>query len=58
MKNDEKIKAKAVELKSYLDGFLDYINSFNPCAYSDRILETVIDLSKKLEKLYEDRGNK
>lgn len=53
MKKDKKIKHKVIQLKDRCEIFLDYISNFDECAYSDRLVETIIQVAKDLEKDYE-----
>lgn len=54
MRKDKELLAKMLELKSFSDGWLDYVKSFNPCAYSDRILEHVIEVAEEIKQLHEE----
>lgn len=54
MKDNRKVIKKDVEeVKSVCQEYLDYLSAFgNPCAYSDRIIEEIIEKTKKLEQDY------
>ena len=55
MKNDKKIMEKVDELSLVTEEFLCYVNTFNPCAYSDSLVGDIISISKEIEKLH--KGN-
>lgn len=54
MKNDKKILESVKKIKNLCEIYECYVKGFNPCAYSDRILDDIIEESTKLEKLYEE----
>ena len=49
MDNDSKIKDVVVKIRDKASAYINYVDALNPCAYSDRIIEELIDESKKLE---------
>lgn len=57
MKDNRKTIKKDVEAVAVTcQEYLDYIKTFgNPCAYSDRIVEEIIEKAKKLEKDYQEQ---
>lgn len=57
MIKDKKIRKLVFEIKNECLTFLDYIEKLNECAYSDRIIEGIINKSKVLEKTHYSRFN-
>ena len=55
MKYDKKIKLLIRDLKFQCDDYLEYIDSANECAYSDRKIESIIEKLKELKKISEKR---
>lgn len=55
MKNDIKIKKTVASLSSKCNEYLAYVNSLNECAYSDRMLESIINKAKQLEEYHYNR---
>ena len=51
MKYDIKILDEMRKLKKFVDGYIEYVTSANTCAYTDRLLESAIEQSKKVDKL-------
>ncbi len=49
MENDNKIKDVVAKIRDKASAYINYVDALNPCAYSDRIIEELIDESKKLE---------
>ena len=42
-------------LSSFTKEFNEFVDTFgNQCAYTDRMVEQIIEISKKIEKLYQD----
>ena len=54
MKNDKKILATLKLITEKSNGYIDLVESSNPDAYSDRILEEIIEEGKELERLYNE----
>ena len=57
MKNSKKIKSLLKKIKEEAEGWLNYVNSMNEMAMTDRILEVIIKDAQELEKLQEERFN-
>ena len=57
MKNSKKIKSLMKKIKEEAEGWLNYVNSMNEMAMTDRILEVIIKDAQELEKLQEERFN-
>ena len=58
MKNEKEIKRLVSELNEITFKWLDFVNSANEDAYTDRCLENIISLSKKLEMLETERWDR
>ena len=58
MKNDKKIKSIINKIKYECNDYLNYVNNYNECAYSDRKIEDIIINLKKLEQLYKNSFEK
>ena len=55
MKNDKKIAREMKRLSSFTKEFNEFVDTFgNQCAYTDRMVEQIIEVSKEIEKLYQD----
>lgn len=55
MKNDKKIAREMKRLSSFTKEFNEFVDTFgNQCAYTDRMVEQIIEISKEIEKLYQD----
>ena len=57
MKNSKKIKSLMKKIKEEAECWLNYVNSMNEMAMTDRILEVIIKDAQELEKLQEKRFN-
>lgn len=57
MKYDKKIKSNIKEIKNRCESYLKYVDNFNECASSDRMIESIIKYSKELEDLHFKRFN-
>ena len=57
MKNSKKIKSLMKKIKEEAECWLNYVNSMNEMAMTDRILEVIIKDAQELEKLQEERFN-
>jgi len=55
MINDDKILNKMKEIQQKASEYINYVHGFNPCAYSDRMVESVIKAADELKKLYESQ---
>ncbi len=55
MKNDKKIRNVVKTLNLMCADFIDYVSNLNECSYSDRMIESIIDKAKELEKLHKER---
>lgn len=53
MKNDKIILKFVKSLMEECNDYMEYVKNYNECAYSDRILESIIKKSKELENKYE-----
>lgn len=52
MDNDEKLRELIASIHTKTKEFIDYVNQIgNQCAYTDRLIEDVIQQSKELESL-------
>ena len=55
MKNDKKIAREMKRLSTFTKEFNEFVDTFgNQCAYTDRMVEQIIETSKEIEKLYQD----
>lgn len=52
MQHDRSVKSCVEQIRSQAQEFLDYVNSNNQCAYSDRMVENILKTSEKLDKVY------
>ncbi len=57
MIKDKEIRKLVFEIKSQCLAFFDYVESFNECAFSDRMIEGIINKSKELEDMHYKRFN-
>lgn len=55
MKNDIKIRILISKIRRDCDEYIDYVDKFNECAYSDRKIEYIISNLKLLEELHNER---
>ena len=51
MKYDKQIKTLIHELKNECNEYLNYVNEYNECAFTDRKIEYIIDIVKRLEEI-------
>lgn len=58
MRCDKEIFRLVGDIKRECDDYLDYVISLNENAYSDRQLEGIIEKSKELDKIHNDRFEK
>jgi len=52
MINDNKIKNLVKRIRNECNEYLDYINMYNECAYSDRMIEKIISNLNQLRIIY------
>ena len=52
MQHDRSVKSCVEQIRSQAQEFLDYVNSNNQCAYSDRMVENILKTAEKLDKIY------
>ena len=52
MQHDRSVKSCVEQIRSQTQEFLDYVNSNNQCAYSDRMVENILKTAEKLDKVY------
>jgi len=53
MTKDERLMQAVKRIKEQSEIWIDQVNSIgNQCAYTDRGLENILDLSKELDKIY------
>lgn len=55
---DKRIKQKIIQLKERCDIYIDYLSFFNESTYSDRLIETIIQIAQDIEKNYEKHFKK
>ena len=55
---DKKIKQTVKELKKACRQYLDYVTALNPCAYSDRMVEEILEKADKLNAIYYGKRGK
>ena len=51
--SDKTTKDYMIELSNKAGEYCDFVNQYNECAYSDRIIEDVVRTAKELEYVYE-----
>lgn len=55
MKNDKKIAREMKRPSSFTKEFNEFVDTVgNQCAYTDRMVEQIIEISKEIAKLYQD----
>lgn len=52
MQHDRSVKSCVEQIRTQAQEFLDFVNSNNQCAYSDRMVENILKTSEKLDKVY------
>ncbi len=52
MQHDRSVKSYVEQIRTQAQEFLDFVNSNNQCAYSDRMVENILKTSEKLDKVY------
>ena len=57
MKNDSQIKEKVKQIHQKSGNYLDFVNTMNECAFTDRMIEEIIDDAKELEQLHGGQFN-
>jgi len=55
MQNDKEIKALISEISAEAKKYLGFVTDANPCAYTDRMVEEIIEKSKRLEELHNEQ---
>ena len=55
MEKDIKIKNLVNRIKIDCNEYLDYINMYNECAYTDRMIENIISNLNKLKVIHNSR---
>lgn len=55
MKYDKQIRTLIHKVKDECKDYLDYVESLNECAFSDRKLEYIIDIVKRIEEINKKR---
>lgn len=55
MKNDTKIRILISKIRRDCDDYIDYVNTYNECAYSDRKIEYIISHLKLLKELHNEK---
>ena len=50
MNQDKRIRKNVIELKERCEKFIEYVTTLNECAYSDRMIESIVLAAKELEK--------
>lgn len=53
MKNDAEIKRKVEDIRKYAD---EYLRMPNACAYSDSILDLIVDRAERIKALHESNA--
>lgn len=53
MRNDAKIKDQIKKMAHTTSAFLDYTEQLNQCAYTDRLIETLLAQASELKDLYD-----
>lgn len=52
MQHDRSVKSYVEQIKTQAQEFLDFVNSNNQCAYTDRMVENILKTAEKLDKVY------
>ena len=52
MQHDRSVKSCVEQINAQAQEFLDFVNSNNQCAYTDRIVENILKTAEKLDKVY------
>lgn len=55
MKNDRAIKEAVSAIERRCRQYISIVTETNECAYSDRVLEAIIDEAERLKTLHESR---
>lgn len=53
MKNDEVIMDIIKSMKKSIDEFVEYVEEYNQCAYTDSMLCNIIKYAEKLKEAYD-----
>lgn len=54
MQNDEEIRTTIINMKEQINIFIDYTAHLNQCAYTDRIVERILEHADQLKKAYDN----
>ena len=52
MQHDRSVKSYVEQIRTQAQEFLDFVNSNNQCAYSDRMVENILKTAENLDKVY------
>ena len=52
MKNDKEIFKLMTDIAYWCEAYLDYVDTANTCAYTDRIVEHVYEKAEEVKKLH------
>ena len=55
---DKKIRSLIKQIKELCEVYIDFVESYNECAATDRIVENIVDKSKEIEKNHNKMFNK
>lgn len=55
MIKDNAVKILVKEIRDECNNYLNYVASSNECAFSDRKLEYIIDVAKRLDEVHNKR---
>lgn len=58
MKNDKKILEAMRDLEYWAAYYIDFVSGANTCAYTDRVVEHVVEKAEEIRKLHEENFNK
>ena len=53
MRGDKKILKEMMDLREMVDSYIGFVESYNTCAYTDRILEQVTEKAANIKALHE-----
>lgn len=57
MKNDKLILEKVESILDKARIYAGFVANANPCAYTDRLLEDIVEDAKEIEKLHNNQFN-
>lgn len=52
MNNDKKILDLIKDIKSSADYYVSYVEAYNPCAHTDRVVEKLLKSAEELRRVY------